>query len=171
MKETSASPPVSIDHQLELRRVFGRFPSGVVALAAAIDDNPVGMAASSFTSVSLDPPLVAVCIARNSTTWPVLRRANEVGISVLAADHFREGRQLASKDGDRFQGIPWTCIGEYAIWIDGAAATITSRVVEEIPAGDHLVVLLSVEAVEARLDVEPLVFHGSTFRLLQSMTR
>jgi hypothetical protein len=53
-----------------LRRVFSAFPSGVTAVSALIDGRPVGIAASSFTSVSLDPPLVSVCIAHSSTTWP-----------------------------------------------------------------------------------------------------
>ena len=52
-----------------LRRVFGAFPTGVTAIAALVDGSPVGLAASSFTSVSLDPPLVSVCLAHASSTW------------------------------------------------------------------------------------------------------
>jgi flavin reductase (DIM6/NTAB) family NADH-FMN oxidoreductase RutF len=66
----------------QLRRVFGSFPSGVAAVAALVAGEPVGIAASSFTSVSLDPPLVSVCIAHTSTTWPVLRTASRLGVSI-----------------------------------------------------------------------------------------
>ena len=67
-----------------LREAFGIFPSGVVAVAAEVDGKPVGLAASSFTSVSLDPPLVSFSIANTSKTWPDLRRAPHLGVSILA---------------------------------------------------------------------------------------
>ncbi|MGN6722930.1 MAG: flavin reductase family protein, partial [Marmoricola sp.] len=70
-----------------LREVFGAFPSGVVAVASRIDGEPVGLAASSFTSVSLDPPLVSISIGNGSKTWPDLRRASHLGITVLADHH------------------------------------------------------------------------------------
>ena len=72
-------------HPADLRRVFGAFPTGVTAIAAFVDGTPVGLAASSFTSVSLDPPLASVCIAKTSTTWPVLRRAERLGVSYFTA--------------------------------------------------------------------------------------
>jgi flavin reductase (DIM6/NTAB) family NADH-FMN oxidoreductase RutF len=70
-----------------LRGAFAAFPSGVTAIAGMLDGHPVGMAASSFTSVSLEPPLVSVCMAHSSSTWPSLRRAPSIGVSVLAAGH------------------------------------------------------------------------------------
>ncbi|HEX2744921.1 MAG TPA: flavin reductase, partial [Streptosporangiaceae bacterium] len=68
-----------------LRHVFGAFPSGVAVVAAVVDNTPVGIAASSFTSVSLDPALVSLCIAHTSTTWPVLREVPRLGVSILSA--------------------------------------------------------------------------------------
>src|SRR5689334_9351603 len=96
-----------IPHPAALRRVFGAFPTGVTALAALVDGQPVGLAASSFTSVSLDPPLVSVCLAHSSTTWPLLRRATRLGVSVLAAHQEHFGRQLSARGGDRFAGLTW----------------------------------------------------------------
>ncbi|WP_349263643.1 flavin reductase family protein, partial [Actinocrinis sp.] len=90
-----------------LRRVFGAFPTGVTALAALVDGVPVGMAANSFTSVSLDPPLVSVCVATASATWPSLRRANRIGVSVLSHRQETASRQLAARGIDRFAGLPW----------------------------------------------------------------
>jgi flavin reductase (DIM6/NTAB) family NADH-FMN oxidoreductase RutF len=78
-----------------LRRAFAMFPSGVTAVCATVEGRPVGLAASSFTSVSLDPPLVSVCIAHTSSTWPLLRAAGRVGVSVLAEGHASIARQLA----------------------------------------------------------------------------
>ena len=66
-----------------LRASFACFPSGVAAVCALIDGEPVGMVMSSFTSVSLDPPLVSVCVDLNSSTWPRLRSAPWLGVSIL----------------------------------------------------------------------------------------
>lgn len=91
----------------QLRRAFGCFPSGVTAVCALVDGEPVGMAASSFTSVSVSPPLVSVCIQNISSTWPKLRRRPRLGLSVLAEGHDAACARLASKDGDRFADVGW----------------------------------------------------------------
>lgn len=86
----------------QLRRAFGCFPSGIT-VCALVDGTPVGMAASSFTSVSLAPPLVSVCIQHTSTTWPVLRNRPRLGLSVLAeattmrACVWQASRQIGSR--------------------------------------------------------------------------
>ncbi|MFI5911910.1 flavin reductase family protein [Dactylosporangium sp. NPDC051541] len=152
---------------VDLRRVFGAFPSGVTAVAALVDSVPVGLAASSFTSVSLDPPLVSVCIARTSSTWPQLRRAARLGISVLAADQAGLGRQLSGR-GDRFAGATWRAARGGEILLDGACAWLDCSIEREIPAGDHEIVLLRVHALDADRDVPPLVFHRSTFSRLHA---
>ncbi|MEW2165626.1 flavin reductase family protein [Streptomyces sp. NPDC007084] len=78
-----------------LRRAYAMFPSGVTALCAHVDGTPVGLAASAFTCVSLTPPLVSVRVAHTSTTWPILRAAPRVGISVLAEEHTDIARDLS----------------------------------------------------------------------------
>lgn len=72
-----------------LREAFGHFPTGVVAIAAEIDGTRTGLAASTFVPVSLDPPLVAFCVQNSSTTWPNLRGAPRLGISVLGSRTMR----------------------------------------------------------------------------------
>jgi flavin reductase (DIM6/NTAB) family NADH-FMN oxidoreductase RutF len=147
----------------ELRRVFGAFPSGVTAVAALIDGAPVGLAASSFTSVSLEPPLVSICIAKTSNTWRSLRRAGRLGVSVLAAHQEHLGRQLGARGGDRFAGATWRTTRNGEILLDGACAWLDCSIESEIPAGDHDIVLLRVHALDADRGVPPLVFHQSTF--------
>jgi flavin reductase (DIM6/NTAB) family NADH-FMN oxidoreductase RutF len=151
----------------ELRRVFGAFPTGVTAIAAFVDGAPTGLAASSFTSVSLEPPLVSVCIARTSTTWPVLRRAVRLGVSVLGAHQEQLGRQLSARTGDRFAGASWRASNGGEIVLDGASAWLDCSIEREIPAGDHDIVLLRVHDLDADRSVPPLVFHQSTFGRLQ----
>ncbi len=152
--------------QTQLRRVLAAFPTGVAAVAAIIDGEPAGLAANSFVSVSLDPPLVSVCIGHSSTTWPVLRTADRLGISVLGAHQERASRQLSSRDGKRFAGLRWRSTGDGAVLLHEASAWFDCGIEREIPAGDHDIVLLRVHDLGAS-EAMPLVFHGSAYRQLQ----
>jgi flavin reductase (DIM6/NTAB) family NADH-FMN oxidoreductase RutF len=154
-----------------LRRAFAMFPSGVTAVCATVEGRPVGLAASSFTSVSLDPPLVSVCIAHTSSTWPLLRAAGRVGVSVLAEGHASIARQLAGKAADRFTGVDWTDGPGHSVFIHGAALWLDCSVSREVPAGDHDIVLLEIRAVTPHPDRNPIVFHGSHFRQLLPRAR
>lgn len=149
-----------------LRRVFGAFPTGVVALCAEHGGAPVGMAATSFTSVSIDPPLVSVCVQNSSRTWPRLRAAPRLGLSVLSSGQDLACRALAAKDGDRFGAVTWSATDRGAVFVDGAAAMIDTGLYDELPAGDHTIAVLEVHAVQVDPDTAPLIFHGSRFRRL-----
>ncbi len=149
-----------------LRRVYGAFPTGVTALAALIDGNPVGLAASSFATVSLEPALVSVCVAHTSTTWPTLRRAPRLGISILAAGQRDVVRQLAARGGDRFAGVDWRATSDGAVVLDGAGAWLEVSIAQQVRAGDHDIIVLTVHELAAEPSVHPLVFHASTFRNL-----
>jgi flavin reductase (DIM6/NTAB) family NADH-FMN oxidoreductase RutF len=153
----------------ELRRVFGAFPTGVTAVAALVDGRPVGMAASSFTSVSLDPAIVSVCMAHTSSTWPALRGLDRVGVSVLGA-HQEEGcRALAGRDDDRFATLSWRSTAGGAVLVVGASAWLECRVLRHVEAGDHDIVLLEVLELDADHEVPPLIFHASRFRRLEEL--
>ena len=89
-----------------LRRAFGIFPSGVVAVAAEVDGRLVGLAASSFTSVSLEPPLVSFSVANTSKTWPDLRRTAHLGVTILADHHGEVCRQLDVAAEEDPKGFP-----------------------------------------------------------------
>ncbi|MFJ2645706.1 flavin reductase family protein [Streptomyces sp. NPDC087420] len=155
----------------DLRKVFGTFPTGVTAVAALVDGRPVGLAASSFTSVSLDPPLISVCVAHSSTTWPVLRDRARLGVSVLGAHQERACRRLASRDGDRFAGLDWRATGDGAVLIEDASAWFDCTVERHIEAGDHDIVLLRIHELDADHGVPPLVFHAGGFRRLEENLR
>jgi len=150
-----------------LRRVYGTFPTGVAALAALVAARPQGMAVSSFTSVSLDPPMVLVCVAHTSTTCPSLARAARLGISVLAAGQEQACRQLSARgDGDRFAGLDWHATTDGAVLLDGASAWFECSVAQQTLAGDHDIVVLRVHDFDGNHAVTPLVFHGSRMRQL-----
>lgn len=152
---------------VQLRRVFGAFPSGVTAVAALVGGRPVGITASSFTSVSLDPPLVSVCIAHSSTTWPVLGAAARLGVSVLSADQERACRQLAAQVGDRFAALSWRATQGGAVLLEGASAWLDCSIEQQVSAGDHDIVVLRVHDLDADHAVRPLVYHASQFRRLE----
>lgn len=151
---------------VELRKAFACFPSGVVGLCALIDDSPVGIAANSFASVSLDPPLASVCVAHTSTTWPVLAAAPRLGVSVLSAEGEQASRQLSAKGIDRFADLMWTATEHGAIYLDQAVLHLDTSIEAQVVAGDHDIVVLRVHDIVARPERGPLVFHGSRYRHL-----
>jgi flavin reductase (DIM6/NTAB) family NADH-FMN oxidoreductase RutF len=152
--------------QAVLRRAFSAFPSGVVALCGVVDGAPQGMVASSFVTVSIDPPLVAFCVQWTSTTWPQLEALPRIGVSVLGESHDVAARQIASKVGDRFADLTTTTTDDGAIFLDGAGAWLDCSVEQTVPAGDHGIVLLRMHALTLHDGIEPLVFSGSAFRRL-----
>lgn len=154
-----------------LRHAFAHFPSGVVAVCADTGAERIGMAVSSFVPVSLDPPLVALCVQNTSTTWPRLAQLPRLGISVLSANHDRAARTLSAKEGDRFAGIETQSRDGGALFIAGCAVWIDASIEREVPAGDHAIAVLRINDVHCTEDkpgvaVEPVVFHRSTFRRL-----
>lgn len=152
--------------QALLRQAFGCFPSGVTAFCGLLDGVAEGMAASSFTSVSLDPPLVSVCVANTSTTWPKLAGLERVGLSVLASYHAPIARALSAKNGDRFSGVDWTSTESGAVFVHGSTLWLECTPYKRVEAGDHEIVVLQIVALAMNPDVAPMVFHRSTFHEL-----
>ncbi|MFD7072583.1 flavin reductase family protein [Nocardioides sp. NPDC059952] len=146
-----------------LRQAFGVFPTGVVAVAAEVDGALTGLAASSFTSVSLDPPLISFSVATTSKTWPDLRRSSHLGVSVLADHHDEVCRQLAGPVDHRFDGIALSISENGAVVLDEGVAQFDCTVYREVEAGDHIIVLLQLHAVTDPGTGNPLVFHRSGF--------
>jgi len=150
-----------------LREAFGIFPTGVVAVAAEVDGRLIGLAASSFTSVSLEPPLVSINLAISSKTWPDLRRAAHVGVTILAEHHGDVCRQLAGAVEHRFDGVPVRVNDDGAVLLEEGLARFDCSIYDEVEAGDHVLVLLRLHGVEhdaeEQLPASPLVFHRSSF--------
>jgi flavin reductase (DIM6/NTAB) family NADH-FMN oxidoreductase RutF len=156
----------------QLREAFGIFPTGVVAVAAEVDGQLLGLAASSFTSVSIDPPLVSINLAVSSKTWPDLRRAGHLGVTVLADHHDVVCRQLAGPVDQRFDDLDYRVTEDGAVTLDEGLAQFDCTIYREVEAGDHILVLLELHAVE-HVDHHaagaPLVFHRSGFGKLQAL--
>lgn len=149
-----------------MRRVTGAFPTGISLIAAIIDGHPVGLLANSFTSMSLDPPLVSVNVALTSTTWPALRDATRMGISILSADHVDDVKMLSRPSAERFTNIDWYETEDGAVLLTGSSATFQVSLEAEVDAGDHALALLRVLNLHRNMDANPLVFYGSQLRQL-----
>src|SRR5699024_1694775 len=147
----------------QLRNAFSAFPTGVVAVCAMSNDTtiPVGMAVNSFSSISLDPPLVAISVAHTSRTWPELSATGTLGLSVLGSGQEHISRQLSARDGDRFDGVKWQQDGDGAVHIEGAALWLKCHLHHEAPGGDHSIILLAIDELHHYPEVEPLLFHQS----------
>lgn len=160
----SAAP---VDDPRALRQLFGHVPSGLVTVAALGADGPVGVVVSSFTSVSLDPPLVSVNIGRSSSTLPVLRAASRWGLSVLAEDQGPVADRFRLPAAERFRDLDWIADSGGAVHVVGAVATLTTTPVNVIAAGDHDIAILALtDYTHPATARRPLVFHRSRFHRL-----
>ncbi|MEV8441630.1 flavin reductase family protein [Actinosynnema sp. NPDC051121] len=160
------NPPVDLGAR-RLRDLFGRFTTGVVAVTGFADDVPVGMAVNSFTSVSLDPPLVAFCVAHTSTTWPKLRTAPRLGLNILGEGQRHVCARLAARSGDKFADVAFRRSTGGALIVDGTPAWLEVSVVAEHPAGDHDIVVARVDHLDHAHDGGPLVFYRGAYGRFQ----
>ena len=159
-----AAPPSDGD---TLRAAFACVPQGVCAVCALDGDRrPRGLVASSLVPVSLNPPLVSVCVGNASSTWPALRAASRVGISILAHDQVAACRALGGARADRFAQVRWSTFDDGAVLINGAVSWMAGAVVDQFPGGDHRIVVIGLDALATDRTREPLVFHASRFRPL-----
>ena len=160
-----APPGEPLDTQA-LRGVYARFPTGVMAVCALRDGDPIGFAASSFNTISLDPPLVVVSVQSGSQTWPRLAESPRIGLSVLASDQGELCRRLAGRPFDRFVGAPWVATEEGAVLVEGAAAWLECDIAKEVTVGDHEMAILRVRRMATNGEKHPLVFSDGQFHQL-----
>ena len=145
------------------REVLGHYPTGVCVITAMGEDGkPVGMVVGSFSSVSLDPPLVGFFPARSSSTWPQIEQAGHFCVNVLASDQTGLCRQIASP-GDKFAGVEYTVSPHGLPVLEEAMAAIECRMDSVIEAGDHWLVLGRVLGMEAKRDADPMLFFRGKY--------
>jgi 3-hydroxy-9,10-secoandrosta-1,3,5(10)-triene-9,17-dione monooxygenase reductase component len=148
------------------RSVLSQFASGLVVVTAVVDGQPTGMTCQSFTSLSLDPPMVLFCPAKTSTSWPVISRASHLCINVLSSAQRTVSDAFARSGTDKFAGINWSPTPHGAPAIDGAAVHIQARVASCHDGGDHHIVTCLVEALSPEFDHQPLLYYRSGYHLL-----
>lgn len=150
-----------------LRQAFSHFATGVVVIAAQDQLGAFGMSCNSFTSVSLNPALVAFCPAKTSSTWPRLRATGGFCANVLADHHERLARQFSATGADRFAGVEHAAQGRGLVLAD-ALAWFECQIRDVHAAGDHHLVIAEILAYDFRPDSRPLVFYSGTFGTLSA---
>jgi flavin reductase (DIM6/NTAB) family NADH-FMN oxidoreductase RutF len=163
----TASPEVPriVDPEL-MREVLGHFASGVTVVTALTADGPTGFTCQSFSSLSLDPPLVAFAPSRTSQTWPALRAIGRFCVNVLAEDQDAVSRNFARSGVDKFDGVRWTPSAHGSPVLDGVVAWIDGELWAEYDGGDHSIVVARVLDLGAEPDRRPLLFHRGSYGLL-----
>ena len=153
--ETQTLTPIDPAH---FREVMGHYPTGVAVVTGTVDGEPVGMVVGTFSSVSMDPPLVAFMPQVGSRTWERLAAAHELCINVLAHDQLELCRTMAVPRPDKFDGVAWRPSAAGAPVLDDAVVHVHCRQESVVPAGDHWIVLCAVDSMEVTRPVTPLLF-------------
>lgn len=145
------------------RKVLGHYPTGVCAITAMHEGRPVAMVVGSFTSVSLDPPLVGFFPDRASTSWPKIEAAGRFCVNILGAHQLDLCRALAAKGDDKFRALSWRLSEGGAPILDEVVAWIDCDLHMVADAGDHFMVLGRVRQLEAGGKPTPLLFFQSGY--------
>lgn len=133
-------------------------PSTITVITAMSGDLPVGMTVGSFTSASLEPPLVSFFAAKSSTTWPRIHAAGRFCVNVLAAHQPHLATAFASRDADRFTGQTWAASPLGSPLLDGVVAWLDCELHTVHDVGDHVAVAGLVRSAHASGEATPLVF-------------
>ena len=148
---------VALDSR-EFRRILGHYPTGVCAITAVSGGRPVGMIVGSFTSVSLDPPLVAFLPDRKSSTWPLIEAAGRFCVNILAERQQDVSRALSSKADDKFETLAHRLTDAGSPILDGVVAWIDCELHAVHEAGDHYIAIGQVRALDVEHPHPPLLF-------------
>ena len=150
-----------------MREVLGHFATGVTVVTAVTAIGPIGFTCQSFSSLSLDPPLVVLAPSRSSRTWPQLRAIGRFCINVLAEGQDDVSQNFARAGTDRFAGVPWTSSAHGSPVLDGVVAWIDAALWAEYDGGDHTVVVARVLDLGADHHRGPLLYHRGAYGFLQ----
>jgi len=163
---TTTPPAVATDGPVNpLRRALGHMATSVTLVTTRRDGLDYGFTANSFTSVSVQPPLVTVFIAETAECFPAFASADHIAVNILADGQGDLARRFATRGADKFAGLDLDAAHAHVPVVVGAMASIIGRVELTQPAGDHLMLLIAVDHVEYS-GQEPLVYHNREFRKL-----
>jgi len=156
-----------VDPQV-LRAVMASYPTGVTIVTAASNEVLCGMAANSFTSVSLDPPIVLICFQRHARTAEAAKRSGRFAIHILRYDQVDDARAFVGREGRRFDAVTHDLRPDGLPVLRDWLALLLCNVYSVVVAGDHEVLFGEVTHCERR-DSSPLLFHESALRRLPTL--
>jgi 3-hydroxy-9,10-secoandrosta-1,3,5(10)-triene-9,17-dione monooxygenase reductase component len=150
------SDPVDHGH---FRRVMGHVPTGVAVVTAIHEGAPAGLTVGSFTSLSLDPPLVGFTVIREARSWPSIEAAGAFCVNVLAHDQVELCRIFSSRETAKFRGLRWRAAASGAPILEDVLAWVDCDTDRVLDAGDHRLVIGRVRALDVERGVAPLLFY------------
>lgn len=147
------------------RDVLGRFASGVTVVTAVHEGRPVGLTCQSFSSVSLEPPLVLFVPSRTSRAWPMIREVGSFCVNLLAADQAWVSNAMASKGADKFAEVSWRPSSRTGSPVlEGTLGHLDCTVEAVHEAGDHDIVVGRVLTLAGEAPGDPLLFYRGRYR-------
>lgn len=150
------------------RQVMGQFATGVTIVTTMSEAQPVGLTANSFTSVSLDPALVLVCLGKSLGCLEAFAGADHFGVNVLQADQQETSTRFATKGAERFTDLDWYLAEGGIPLIADALAHLECRKQAELDYGDHVIFIGEVQHATYDPSREPLLYFGGQYRQLQT---
>jgi flavin reductase (DIM6/NTAB) family NADH-FMN oxidoreductase RutF len=151
----------------ELRRIMGHFATGVTIITSRRAAGELhGLTANAFTSVSLVPPLLLICVDKNAESYPCFSETKVFTVNILASDQEGLSRKFAVSGGNKFEGVSYRIGGNGAPILNGALAYIECTVAKEVDAGDHTVYLGEIQEAETPHEGKPLLFFRGGYREL-----
>ncbi|MEU9267134.1 flavin reductase family protein [Streptomyces sp. NPDC048251] len=165
MGSPTASDTRTFDSAL-FRSVLGTFCSGITVVTALGSDGPLGLTCQSFSSLSLNPPLVLFSPAHSSTTWPKIRQADTFCVNILAEEQQQLSTQMSRSGTDKFAGVDWDTTPLGAPRLSGAAAWLDCTLEAEHDGGDHTIVVAAVHHLATTAQARPLLYHQGRYAAL-----
>lgn len=147
------------------RAALGQWPTGVTLVTTAVDGQWYGVTASSFSSVSLDPPLVSVCLARSAFAHDLVLASGAFGVTILAKDQAELGQRFARFEAgvDRFEGASWETASTGSPLLSQALGWLDCVVEHAYSGGDHTIFVGRVESAATPRTTSPLLYHSRTW--------
>jgi len=150
----------------ELRRVMGHFATGVTVITTiSKEGEPFGLTANSFTSVSLDPPLVLICVDKKAESYPHFEESRVFTVNILNNEQEALSRRFAVSGGDKFRGVAYHPGFNGVPILDGALAYLECKLHSVADGGDHTVYVGEIEQAET-IEGKPLLFFRGGYRAI-----
>ena len=157
--------------QEEFRHTLGHFASGVTIMTTReADGSPTGLTVAAFTSVSLDPPLVLVCVDRSASSYPALMAFGRFAVHILTTEQEALSRRFATKEENKFSGVSFTPGKLDLPILDSALAALECRTVHTCDGGDHTIFVGEVEAAHTGQG-SPLLYYRGRYNRLAALNQ
>jgi len=150
---------------LSFREALGHYASGITVITSLIDGNPIGFTCQSFYSVSMNPPLVSFSVMSSSASYPGIRSAGRFAVNILSGEQVGVSNRFARKGTDKWQGVDWQVSPLGNPVIAGSLHWLDCEIHAEHVAGDHVIVVGEVKAlnVQDAVETQPLLYFKGQY--------